>query len=215
MRLLTFTSTGVGELTDQYLRGQLRDALRAQAGLRCLFAGRGAGEPGGRRVVATLWDEGAINAHALAQLLPAEAAGPVGEPSVELFDVALEHSAGAWESATILRIFRGRAQPGLLETYLADVRSGTLQDVSQGHGPLGLFLARTRPDEFLTLSVWSSWSDIEQATGGSFRQPFATRRANQLAGAAAEHLEIVPHSTLVVPGGEDRQRPPLANPVAG
>jgi hypothetical protein len=151
----------------------------------------------------------------LSELLAVEQEGPLSDSQVELRDLAVTHESSGWESASILRIFRGRAQPGVLDRYLADVRRGTIEDVTGGHGPLGLFLAQTGPDEFITVSVWLRWSDIERATGGNIRQPFATRHAYHLASGVVEHLEVVPGTALVAPRDEGTEPLALSDPVAG
>ena len=49
------------------------------------------------------------------------------------------------------------------------------------------------PSDFLTLSTWASWSDIEAATGADLRRPITTQHASRLVSFEAEHLEIVPN----------------------
>jgi hypothetical protein len=94
----------------------------------------------------------------------------------------------------ILRIFRGRTIPGELDTYVEHARQGTMADALADHGPEALFLARVPPDQFVTVSAWSTWEDIAASTGGNLRQPIGTRYSELLAGGAAAFFEIVPNT---------------------
>ncbi len=64
-----------------------------------------------------------------------------------------------------------------------------------GHGPLALYLALEEPDRFVTLSVWSSWSALEVATGGDVGRPVATRHEERLLAWEAAHYEVLPNMT--------------------
>ena len=78
-----------------------------------------------------------------------------------------------------------------LDAYLDAVRAGTRGDRTRGAGPIALYLGVEPPDGFRTLSVWSDWSDIEQATGANVRRPIDTQHADRLASFEATHYEAV------------------------
>ena len=58
----------------------------------------------------------------------------------------------------------------------------------------------------MTLSVWSSWSALEIATGGDVNRPIATRHAERIHVWEAVHYELLPNMTPPGAGGR---------PVAG
>ena len=94
----------------------------------------------------------------------------------------------------IIRVARGRVQPGALELYRDIVLKGTCDDVRAGHGPAALYLASPPDDDcFVTLSVWGSWAALEQATGGDAQHPIATRHMEQMVEWQVEHYEAVPN----------------------
>ena len=93
---------------------------------------------------------------------------------------------------SVLRVYRGRARPGELHEYTAEVREGTFADDSAAHGPLALCLAHDEPDRFVTVSTWTDWDTIMAATGGSFTNPIATRHSHRLLEGTADLYEILP-----------------------
>jgi hypothetical protein len=50
------------------------------------------------------------------------------------------------------------------------------------------------PSRFVTVSAWTGWAAIEQATGGNIHQPLATRNAERLVAFDVGHYEILPDS---------------------
>ncbi|HEV7810501.1 MAG TPA: hypothetical protein VGO64_07870, partial [Candidatus Limnocylindrales bacterium] len=96
------------------------------------------------------------------------------------------------EPARILRVFRGRVQAGGLEAYVADARSGMLADAMVNDGLVAFALGAEPPDAFVTVSAWTGWSAIEEATGGNTRQPIATRNSVGLSGFEVVHYETLP-----------------------
>ena len=52
------------------------------------------------------------------------------------------------------------------------------------------FRALCRSD-FVTLSTWTEWDVVEDATGGDIRRPAATRHAERLVAWSASHFEVV------------------------
>jgi hypothetical protein len=94
----------------------------------------------------------------------------------------------------------------MLDSYLADVRSGTTEDVDAGSGPLELYLGVDPPARFVTVSVWTDWDVIAAATGGNLRVPVATRHANRLVGGTASHYEVVPDAASTAATRANRLR---------
>ncbi|MDP9482526.1 MAG: hypothetical protein M3P84_04800, partial [Chloroflexota bacterium] len=92
----------------------------------------------------------------------------------------------------LLRVVHGDVYLGGLERYIELARAGTLADAESGRGPLSLYLAPRLPKGFVTLSVWSDWATLQEATGGNIDQPIATRHARMLSGWQAEHYEVIP-----------------------
>jgi hypothetical protein len=43
----------------------------------------------------------------------------------------------------------------------------------------------------VTVSTWTEWDDVEDATGGDIHRPQATRHADRLVDWSASHFEIV------------------------
>jgi hypothetical protein len=196
VRLFHFRSARTAELTDSLLRDTLEPVLLGVAGLRYVYSGRGSGPRGEERLVATIWDGEPDDAETLARLrqpFDFEREMEAEDVLVEALPLAavIEPEEG---EPQIMRIFRGRARPGELETYVEEARSGTLVDIERGVGPGGLFLGVEAPDRFVTVSVWQNWDRIERATGGNLRQPISTQHMHRLLETAASHLEIVPHS---------------------
>ena len=58
-------------------------------------------------------------------------------------------------------------------------------------GAGALYLARTGTNDFVTLSTWTEWDDVQDATGSDIRRPQATRHAERLVAWSASHFEIV------------------------
>jgi hypothetical protein len=195
MRLLTFRPGAPGEVTDQFLREVLLPGLVGQEGLQHAYCGRSVSDSGGRTIL-SVWDG---RSHGdLSQPQQFEQGKAVLEPTIELLEASVALTFQPPAEAQILRIFRGRARQGQATAYLDAVREGTLRDVEAGRGPAALFLGMLDEERFVTVSAWSEWGRIEQATGGNIRQPIATRHSQLLVEGTAEHLEIVPN-TVVLP----------------
>ena len=165
LRLFTFRPARAG--FDALLRDTLLPDLLAFPALQDLHVGRQGPDDLGPRLVASVWS----SRDAMT--------GAVGD---------------APRADGIIRVARGRVQPGGLELYRDIVLKGTCDDVRAGHGPAALYLASPSDDDcFVTLSVWASWAALEQATGGDAQHPIATRHMEQMVEWQVEHYEAVPN----------------------
>jgi hypothetical protein len=99
------------------------------------------------------------------------------------------YRAGA--EAKVLRLVEGSVRDGEFDRYVEEAESGTLGDAAAGRGPVALYLARAGRSDFVTLSTWTEWDVVEDATGGDIRRPAATRHAERLVAWSASHFEVV------------------------
>jgi len=111
------------------------------------------------------------------------------------FDIRIELPFSTAEPPALLRLFRGTVRPGELEDYVSEVRTGTLADAETGRGPAALYLATDPPDDFVTVSLWSSWEAIALATGGDIARPTITKDSRRLVGIEVAHYETVREAT--------------------
>lgn len=195
LRLFTFRPDRAGDSTDDLLRRLILPQLMQMAGLRYLYAARASATDADRRVVATIWNEGATAATAqLDRPFEFESSENALDLDIELRQLDMELAFEGAGVPQILRIFRGRTVPGELDNYVDHARQGTMADALADHGPEVLFLARVPPDGFVTVSAWSAWEHIAVSTGGNLRQPIGTRYSELLAGGTAAFFEIVPNT---------------------
>jgi hypothetical protein len=144
------------------------------------------------RVVATFWTSREAMDAGLASgsLLRLE---PEVSTRTEILPLAIDLRFDRHDDpARILRIFRGQIRPGELALYVEDARRGATTDGATRHGPSAFFLSALPPSRFLSLSLWSNWSEIELSTGGNIRHPIATHHAERIVSGQAAHHEILP-----------------------
>ena len=99
------------------------------------------------------------------------------------------YQAGA--EPRVLRVVEGSVRDGEFDRYVEEAEAGTRADAAAGRGPVTLYLARAGTNDFVTLSTWTEWDDVQDATGSDIRRPQATRHAERLAAWSASHFEIV------------------------
>jgi heme-degrading monooxygenase HmoA len=179
------------------LRDSMLSDLRQLPGLVDVHLGRRGPDELGPRLVATVWSSRAAMAATVGEdfdppKFHPEFLSETTERVLEVMPVAISMPVEGPGPARILRVFRGRIRPGEREIYIEKARKGFLADVAVGIGPLALHLA-TGPgtDDFVTLSVWASWSAVEAATGGDIRRPMATRHPEYIVEWDAAHFEII------------------------
>jgi heme-degrading monooxygenase HmoA len=196
LRLFRFRPLGFGADYDAHLRRGLLPPLIERPGLRDAYVGRRGRDDAGERAIVTIWESGEALAAALdadgGERLPIEMAPEVGQYRIEVVPLGVDLSFELPEPPSVLRVFRGQVREGELDLYVEEARNGTLADAAGPHGPLGLYLGPQPPDEFLTVSVWTSWESIEAATRGNIREPIPTSNPVRLVGGRATHYEVVP-----------------------
>ena len=133
--------------------------------------------------------------HELAIELYEQAVGPRlthGGVLLEILPLVISMPFDGVGTPRILRTLHGTARPGERASYIEEARNGTIADIDAGGGPLALHLAiGPNDDDFVTMSVWESWSALETATGGDVKRPVATRHPERIARWDAAHFEII------------------------
>ena len=200
LRLFSFRPARAG--FDGLLRDTLLPDLLAFPALQDLHVGRQGPDDIGPRLVASVWSSRDAMTEAVGEdfdppMFHPEYLSETMDHRLEIVELMAGLRFGAVDAARangIIRVARGRVQPGALELYRDIVLRGTCADVRAGHGPAALYLAR-RPDDdcFVTLSVWDSWAVIERATGGDADHPIATRHMEQMVDWQVDHYEAVPN----------------------
>jgi len=207
LRVVTFEARVPEPVLDAALRDEIIPELSQMPEIRHCFAARRGLAGDELRVIASVWGaEGPLPESPEAQ--------PVGRATrdvrplldralVEVFPIEVQARFARPEEARILRVFRGHVVAREMDAYLVEARSGMLADASINSGLTAFYLGTRRPDDFLTVSAWTSWSAIEQATGGDVRRPFVTRNSARLASHEVVHFEIVGEG--VGPGTADTE----------
>ena len=206
LRLFRFRPVNKG--FDAVLREDLVPDLLAFPAVVDVYVGRQGPDEMGERLVASVWESRSEMAAAVGEdfdppSFHAEHLDETADRVLEIheLDVAMRFEdapPGVAPAAGILRLVRGQVRPGELPPYRDEVRRGTIADVEAGHGPLALYLAIEPPDRFVTMSLWSSWSALEAATGGDVRRPIATRHEERILGWEAVHYEVLPNAREAV-----------------
>jgi len=198
---------------DQILREEMVPALLDAPGLLDLYVGRQGPEELGPRLIATVWGLREAMASAVGESLDDPVLLPqyldeTTEREVQVFPLAFGYRFVSPHRPGVLRLVNGIVGAGGLDRYVAEAHAGTLADDSLGRGPLALYLAPRAAEQFLTLSVWTDWSGLQEATGGDIQRPIATRHATLLDAWQANHYEAIPG--LVAPA---RSEPLEATPA--
>jgi heme-degrading monooxygenase HmoA len=182
---------------DLLLRQTMVPALLDLPGLDDLYVGRRGPDELGPRLIATVWDSRIAMASALGEsfeqpvFLP-EYLDETEDRELDFLPLGFGYRFERPERPGLLRLVQGEVADGGLDEYIEQARAGTLADAQNGRGPLALYLARRSPEAFVTLSIWSDWATLQEATGGNVDRPIATRHARMLSAWQAEHYEAVP-----------------------
>ena len=187
----------VGPAFDSILRDVLLPDLRRLPGLVDVCLGRRGPDELGPRLNMTVW----TSREAMVAGVGDDFDPPIFHPEhldettdrvLEILPLAISMPFDGVGTPRILRTLRGQARPGEREAYIEEARNGTIADIDGGGGPLALHLAiGPGDDDFLTVSVWESWSALETATGGDIRQPVATRHPERIERWEASHFEVI------------------------
>ena len=182
---------------DLILRETMVPALLELPGLTDLYVGRQGPDELGPRVVATVWGTRQAMAAGVGEsfdppvFLP-EYLDETRDRELDFLPLAFGRRFMRPERPGLLRVVEGEVASGNLERYVELAKAGTLSDAERGRGPLALYLAIRSIERFVTLSIWSDWATLQDATGGNIDRPIATRHAQLLTGWQAEHYEAIP-----------------------
>ncbi len=200
LRLFTFRPARVG--FDGLLRETLVPGLLAFPQLVDLHVGRQGPHETGARLVASVWTSREAMVAAVGEdfdpaTFHVEYLDEAIDRKLEIVDLMVSLRFDELDALTpnsIVRVARGRVEPGALELYRDMVLEGACADVRAGHGPSALYLGGSPIDDrFVTLSIWRSWSAVERATGGNTHHPISTRNMEQMIEWEVEHYESVPN----------------------
>lgn len=187
----------VGSAFDPILREVMLPDLRRLPGIVDVFLGRRGPDELGPRLNATVWTSRAAMVAGVGEdfdppIFHPEYIDETTERVLEILPLAISMPFDGVGTPRILRTLRGQCRPGERAAYVEEARNGTIADIDAGGGPLALHLG-TGPgdDDFLTMSVWESWSVLETATGGDVRRPVATRHPERVERWDASHFEII------------------------
>jgi len=198
LRVVTFEPDHHESSIDAALRDLCLPALRASDGVVDAWIGRHGTRSDRRRVIASTW-AGDPGAEPPDVVVLASVRSPAGEPiaieRTQTLDLAVHARFDRPEPPRVLRLFRGEVRAGELDAYVDDARSGMLADAMVNSGLVAFALGADPPNAFVTVSVWTGWPAIEEATGGNTRQPIATRNSIRLTGFEVVHFELLPDST--------------------
>jgi heme-degrading monooxygenase HmoA len=203
VRIYSFRTLGSEAAFDDGVRSLLLPGLVATPGISDAFVGRSADDHG-RRLIATIWDSleaaEAVDIEAMVGHLVDDGSGIV-DAHTEIADVRIAFRAERLTDPTILRIFRGETRAGELGSYLIQTRAGLTEEARTNDGLVAVYLGETDAARFLTVSAWTTWEAIEQATGGDIRHPLATRHPERVVAAEVTHYEILPFAARPIPRG--------------
>ena len=183
---------------DNVIRDWIAPAIRTQAGVVDVYAGRHGPDELGPRLILSVWEtraamDSVFDGPVRSGEIQPERLDGIAEASVEVLVPEIVYRTDQPTGAPrIIRIFRGCAHPGLRGRYIDETRAGVVLDAAAGHGPAAFYLSPgTSEETFVSISVWTDWTAIEQATGGDVRRPTATRRPELIESFEATHFEAI------------------------
>jgi hypothetical protein len=195
LRLFSFRP--VQSAFDAVMRDVMVPDLRLFPGMLDLYLGRRGPDELGPRLIASIWSSRsamipAVGEHFDPPIFHPEYLDSTADRVLEILPLAVSLRFERPEQARIMRALRGRIRPGERDAYIEEARIGTLADDAAGRGPIALHLG-TGPgdDDFVTVSIWEKWSDIEAATGGDVERPIATRHPERIIEWDASHFELI------------------------
>src|SRR3954464_3836797 len=195
LRVVTFQPDGHESSVDAALRDRCLPALLERDAVIDAWIGRHGTRIDHTRVIASTWSELPDASPPDTEFLASISSSLGGDLTIErdqTFELSVHSRFEREEPARILRVFRGRVRAGELEAYVDDARSGMLADAIVNDGLVAFALGADPPDAFVTVSAWTGWPSIEEATGGNTREPIATRNSIRLTGFDVVHFELLP-----------------------
>lgn len=196
LRIVSFQPGGSEAPLDGVLREAIVPRLLARDEIVDAWIGRH-GLPSDRtRVLASTWSEEPGDAAADVAALhdPDLAEHPPTIDTIEQLELAVKARFDRSEPARVLRVFHGVVRPGELDAYVTEAGRGMAADAEVNEGLIALMLGTQGGDSFVTVSAWTGWAAIEEATGGNTKRPFATRNSARLASFRVAHFEILPEA---------------------
>jgi hypothetical protein len=215
MRLFGFRPVGSGAELDAALRDQVVPDLLEAPGISDVYVARGSTEGAGERVIASIWESRDAmtaelgEASVIGRFQP-ERVEDLMSSRLDVLPLAIGMTYDRPNPPTILRVYRGRVQPGELDNYVEEARLGALADAEMNPGLVALYLGTGRPTRFITVSAWTAWEAIEKATGGDIRTPVRTRNSPRIEVGTAAHYEILRLTGRPAVRAEERPRAPDA-----
>ncbi len=201
LRLFRFRPVRKG--FDGILRDALIPDLFAFPDLVDVYVGRHGPDEMGERLVASVWESRSAMLSAVGDSFDQPVFHPeyleeTADRGLDIHQLDLTFRfddvlVAAQPATGILRLAHGQVHQGELDAYREDVRLGTIADDEAGHGPLAFYLAFEPPDRFVSMSVWSSWSVLEVATGSDVNRPIATRHPERIQALDIVHYELLPN----------------------
>jgi len=181
---------------DEIVRLTLLPDLGRLPGLLDMAAGRRVSLADDDRVIASIWRswsamQGAVGAAVEESPLHPELRAASTNRKFSATPIVFGDHYQAEAEPRLLRVVEGSVRDGEFDRYVEQAEAGTQADAAAGRGPVALYLARTGTNDFVTLSTWTEWDDVQDATGGDIRRPQATRHAERLVAWSASHFEIV------------------------
>jgi hypothetical protein len=195
LRVVTFEPDGHESAVDAVLRSACLPALLGTDAVVDAWIGRHGSRELRTRLIASTWAETPDDEPPDVSIVTALASIGASNVSIgreQTLELAVHEQFDRPDPARILRLFRGRVREGQLDAYIADSRAGMLADAMVNDGLVAFALGADPPDAFVTVSVWTGWSAIEEATGGNTRRPIATRHQVRLTGFEVVHFEVLP-----------------------
>jgi hypothetical protein len=193
LRVVSFAPSQDEAAVDAGLRDLCVPALLDEPTVVDAWVGRRGSRADPQRVLASTWSAPPNDPEpALLVAVEASTGARLAIVDARTLDLGVHARFDRTEPARILRVFRGRVRPGELDAYVGDARSGMLADAMVNDGLVAFALGADPPDAFVTVSAWTGWPAIEQATGGNTRQPIATRNSVRLIDFQVAHYETLP-----------------------
>jgi len=181
---------------DETVRRTLLPDLGRLPGLLDMVAGRRVSLADDDRVIASIWRSWSAMQDAVGASIEESPFHPelLDGSTNRKFSAAPIVFGGLYQAGAeprVLRVVEGSVRDGEFDRYVEEAEAGTRADAAAGRGPVTLYLARAGTNDFVTLSTWTEWDDVQDATGGDIRRPQATRHSERLAAWSASHFEIV------------------------
>ena len=182
---------------DRTLRDVLVPDLLAHEAVADVIVGRRGPDEIGERIVASVWESEQAMVDAMGPEIEASAFHP--EYLAETRDRTLEVVPLAvhlrWPDHDRRRRSSGCRTGGWSQAgsnaYVEAAHNGAEGD-HERLGSAAFYLGTAGPVDFVTLSVWPSWTEIAAATGADIHRPIATRHGDLIETFRAEHFEAVP-----------------------